>query len=209
MYSLAQLEARPSLTQETSSNGVSVQQQPLLMKVDQEEHQKTKQCQKQNNNKSNSKSVVVQQPKVQKPIKSVRIVEPPKAVVVVVANNQQQQRKFGAPSSAVPIPLNSFVASSASVNRPRSVTDALFAAAPEVVAQTGPPPPVVVAAAAAVSVAVATTTTDNGRKGGQPNLLLAAPEDMNKGFLQFADEVDPDLTSKYYLLSREQEFKTD
>lgn len=196
MYSLAQLEARPSLTQETS-NGVSVQQQqqPLLMKVDQEEHQKTKQCQKQNINKSNCKSVVVQQPKVQKPIKSVRIVEPPKAVVVVVATNQQQQRKFGAPSSAVPIPLNSFVASSASVNRPRSVTDALFAAAPEVVAQTGPPPPVVVAAA--VSVAVATTTaTDNGRKGGQPNLLLAAPEDMNKGFLQFADEVDPDLTSK-------------
>lgn len=199
MYSLAQLEARPSLTQETSSNGVSVQQQqqPLLMTVDQEEHQKTKQCQKLNNNKSNSKSVV-QPPKVQKPIKSVRIVEPPKAVVVVVANNQQQQqRKFGAPSSAVPIPLNSFVASSASVNRPRSVTDALFAAAPEVVAQTGPPLPVVVAAAAAaVSVAVATTTTDNGRKGDQPNLLLAAPEDMNKGFLQFADEVDPDLTSK-------------
>lgn len=184
MYSLAQLEARPSLTKE--ANKISCDQQ--LLKEDNQEQQQ--QCQKKNNNKCADQQLQ----KVQKPTKSVRIVEPPKAVVL--ANNKPRdnpiRRGCAPPAVSIPLnPLSSFISSA--VNRPRSVTDALFAAAPEVVAQTQGPTP---SAAAAVVVAVA----KDGRAGQQnPNQL---PEDMNKGFLQFA-EVDPELTSKYILTGKE------
>lgn len=142
MYSIAQLEARPSLTKEANSGGSEHKQhQPLLIPVRKE--QQDRQCQKKNN-------IYVTEQKVQKPTRSVRIVEPSKTTRV---EN----------SAATPVPVAN------SVNRPRSVTDALFAAAPEVAGTT----PLVAA--------------------DQKNLLS---DDMNKGFLQFT-EVDPELTSEY------------
>lgn len=165
VYSLAQLEARPSLTTEASSNsncGAAALLAPLT-------------CGEERiHNKNTSAGLEAREIKVQqKPTKTVRIVEPPKAPKVRV-------KSAPPPPVGVPIQLaqtsGSFVTSA---NRPRSVTDALFAAAPEVVvaAQQGPTPSAAVAAAAE-----------------RRNLL---PEDMSKGFLQFAAEVDPELTSKW------------
>lgn len=187
MYSLAQLEARPSLTKEAHNNNkISCDQQQSLK----EDNQQDQQCQKKNNNKCADQQLQ----KVQKPTKSVRIVEPPKAVVVLANNKPRDnhiRRGCAPPAVSIPLnPLSSFISSA--VNRPRSVTDALFAAAPEVVAQTQGPTP----SAAAAVVAVA----KDGRTGQQN--LNHLPEDMNKGFLQFA-EVDPELTSKYIVTGKE------
>ena len=127
--------------------------------------------------------------KVQKNPKSVRIVEPPQPIKTRVApvfnQNNNTCQSVGA-LNTVP-GNNSF---SVAVNRPRSVTDALFAAAPEVVATT---PAVAVASVAAA----ATTTVATEQQQRRSTLQQQLPEDMNKGFLQFA-EVDPELTSEYY-----------
>lgn len=165
MYSIAQLEARPSVTKEASSCGSEhkQQQQPTLKE-------------RANAKKNNYISAVVGDQKVQKQItKSVRIVEPPK-VAAAVKTRAENTRRASASTFVNPAAQKVAACNSSLVNRPRSVTDALFAAAPEVVPQTGPTPAVVAAPI-------------QERK-------TPLPEEMNKGFLQFA-EVDPELTSEY------------
>lgn len=169
MYSLAQLEARPRRLPATEATTAYVSNKQLLNSKKDE----TNKCQ---NKKTTSSS------KLQKPVtKSVRITEPPKETKSSCA--PVAASPFIAPPPvgvAIQATANSYVSSA--VNRPRSVTDALFAAAPEVAttatAAAQPLPP---------SAPLVTTATDR-------KCLL--PEDMNKGFLQFA-EVDPELTSKY------------
>lgn len=173
IYSIAQSEARPSLTKDDVASGCGTEHKQPLIAATWKEQQQARQCQKKNNNYRAGDPNL----KVQKPPKSVRIVDPPKDKA------RAENNRKGCGLDSVAIPLNSLVAPVggflASANRPRSVTDALFAAAPEaVVALTGPTPPA-------------------AESAEREDLL---PKDMNKAFLQFA-EVDPELTSKYIIFA--------
>lgn len=177
VYSIAQLEARTSLTKELA-RGCDVEHNKQLSLSNEQKSSSSKTLK--NNNNSGQ-----QQPKVQKNPKSVRICEPPKQ-----SGPRGAVPCFTSPPGgavpiqvqiAVPLGSSSCALNAASVNRPRSVTDALFAAAPEV-APANPTAPV---AAPAQSSSIQ-----------NQHLPQTSAEDMNKGFLPFADE-DPDLISEY------------
>lgn len=186
MYSIAQLEARPSLTKELASSSSS--------SVGSEQHklQQLSLNEQRNNDKTTCQKNKSEPQKVQKTPKSVRICEPKRS-----ESNRSAEVPFAIPG-AVPVQSSGFVASTVN-NRPRSVTDALFAAAPEVA-----PPTAAVQNSIAPSVAVETPSNRKGlvsnsnssNNHNNPILPQHSAEDMNKGFMPFAVE-DPDLISEY------------
>lgn len=218
VYSIAQLEARPSLTKETSCGDEHRQQS--LIPEQQFSNINNKRGQQQSmsrggvvelsSKKNSSNSACVgqeqQEPKVQKNApKSVRICEP-KRSESRPRNNYPSSvalSTFATRPETTGVPLHfSGFSSCTATNRPRSVTDALFAAAPELVAvpnncATEPTeivePPLVDQEVLTTEPAVCITEVTS-------NDLLppSSAEDMNEGFLQFAD-ADQDLISEYRL----------
>lgn len=176
------MEARPSLTKELASNSSNSSEQHKFQQLSLNERSNNKAtsvCQKNNSGKPAQK--------VQKVQKSVRICEPkrsevefalPSAVSMQIHQPPQEQLQAEAVLS------NGFVSSGAN-HRPRSVTDALFAAAP-----------------------VANSGNQNQNHNDNPILPPHSAEDMNKGFMPFADE-DPDLISEYSLGEEEEEQERD
>lgn len=177
------MEARPSLTKElasSSSSNSSEQHKFQQLSLNERSNNKaTSVCQKNNSGKPAQK--------VQKVPKSVRICEPkrsevefalPSAVSMQIHQPPQEQLQAEAVLS------NGFVSSGAN-HRPRSVTDALFAAAP-----------------------VANSGNQNQNHNDNPILPPHSAEDMNKGFMPFADE-DPDLISEYSVGEEEEEQERD